>query len=660
MGLSAGAHLGPYRIIRKIGEGGMGEVYEALHAVIERRVAVKVLHPEFVREPEIVERFLNEARVVNRIGHPGLVQVFDYNQHSDGRLYIVMEYLNGGSLAARLKSCGGRLSWAEAVDVHRQIASALSAAHEKGVIHRDLKPDNVMVVATGEPTDGKRVKVLDFGLAKLADRPGTKSDVIMGTPHYMAPEQCRSAKVVTSKSDVYALGVMLFETLAGRLPFPGEGAGELIMMHLFQEPPPLASLVPELPKTLTAFVDSLLTKEPAARPAMSQVMATLASVAEQAAAYTAAGEPRPGPATPQPKPSESVEVAFKPTVAVPAAQTYHLAPPELRRLFEQQLRSDSEFDAFIIDNFPAVKKRFVTGMDRVAKANLLLEMADKTSLAASLRRVFPSAFDRILIVENGEETGRIYPLPCPSHWVIGRGLDADIRMPPDEAHVKVSRRHAILDISTDKIVIRLEGKHPFQVNNETITASRILVGDDRIQIGPTVLRLKTSRIDPDTLVWISTPTDWTDPTPSVEGAATEATREGGLRLFWGLADRVLATGKISEAERMIGPRLTELLTRAVAGEVPTEVVSSDMIARALRLASATKKDAWFGWIFKYAHACKFQIPLPLLEQILAEARDQHPAIGSAVAVYIANIRKEEHASCLAALLEECSPVTKST
>jgi serine/threonine protein kinase len=162
--------------------------YEAMHEAIERRVALKVLHPELTRNKDIASRFINEARAVNRVSHPGIVQVFDYGQQLEGPAYIVMEYLEGERLSERMVHASA-LSVSESVFLCRQIAAALSAAHERGIIHRDLKPDNIMIVADLESATGERTKLLDFGLAKLLDRPGTKSNVIMGTPQYMSPEQ---------------------------------------------------------------------------------------------------------------------------------------------------------------------------------------------------------------------------------------------------------------------------------------------------------------------------------------------------------------------------------------------------------------------------------------------------------------------------------------
>ena len=294
------AKIGVYRIIRKLGEGGMGAVFEALHEEIERRVAIKILHHEFARNADITRRFFNEARAVNRIAHPSLVQISDYGQLPDGTAYIVMEYLSGETLGRRLRRLGGRLGPATVLHLGWQIAAALTAAHEKNIVHRDLKPENIMLVPDPMVQGGERAKLLDFGIAKLAaEAKGTAertgSEVIMGTPMYMSPEQCRGAGIVDGRTDVYSLGVMLYQMLAGRPPFVGEGSGELIGMHLFCAPPALQELAPRAPASLVVLVHRLLEKEREGRPTMRQVadelellQAPAGSVVQSAAEVSAA------------------------------------------------------------------------------------------------------------------------------------------------------------------------------------------------------------------------------------------------------------------------------------------------------------------------------------------------------------------------------------
>lgn len=266
--------IGPYRVIRQLGEGGMGVVYEAVHDAIERRVAIKVLHPEYAKDRETAARFFDEARAVNRIEHPSLVQISDYGHTQDGTAYLIMEFLHGESLAGRLdrlRAEGQRLAVTEVVRIAWQTADALRAAHAKQIVHRDLKPGNLMLVRDPIAPGGERVKILDFGIAKLMQT-GTKrtsTGAVMGTPLYMSPEQCRGAGEVDERSDVYSLGVMLYEMLAGRCPFEAAGGGEVLGMHLFKEPPPLASSAPLAPAELVVLTHRLLVKNRETRPYMA-------------------------------------------------------------------------------------------------------------------------------------------------------------------------------------------------------------------------------------------------------------------------------------------------------------------------------------------------------------------------------------------------------
>ena len=278
--------IGMYRVVRQLGEGGMGAVFEGVHETIERRVAIKVLHPEYARNAEFTARFFNEARAVNRIVHPGLVQISDYGQQPDGTSYIVMEYLDGESLAQRMERLGGKLPSPDVIHLGWQLADSLAAAHQKGIVHRDLKPENVMIVSDPQMSSGDRTKLLDFGIAKVTEEGGasrlkTKTNQVMGTPTYMSPEQCAGAGGVDDKSDVYSLGVMLFEMLAGRPPFVAEGSGQILGMHMFVAPPILPELVPDIPPPLAELVKRMLGKNKEARPTMRRTAETLEGLAEQ-------------------------------------------------------------------------------------------------------------------------------------------------------------------------------------------------------------------------------------------------------------------------------------------------------------------------------------------------------------------------------------------
>jgi len=273
-----GQQIGQYRVLGKIGEGGMGAVYEAEDAGIGKHVAIKVLHKDHAKNSQIAARFINEARAITAVDHPGLVQVLMSDRLPDGTAYIVMELLKGETLNARLKSQGGRLPMQSAIQLGRQIASALAAAHAKDIIHRDLKPDNVMIVADSAFPTGERAKLLDFGIAKLkleyqgqGDQVMTRAGVMMGTPLYMAPEQCRNASDVDEKADVYSLGIMLYRMLAGRPPFSAPGTGELMAMHIYMQPPPLGEADRSLPDPLVKLVHRMLAKNRTERPSMAEV-----------------------------------------------------------------------------------------------------------------------------------------------------------------------------------------------------------------------------------------------------------------------------------------------------------------------------------------------------------------------------------------------------
>jgi len=265
-----GQTFGNYRAIELIGEGGMGVVYLAEHPGIGRRAAVKVLRTGLTDNPEIARRLFNEARAANAIRHPGIVEVFDCGTLPSGDSYIVMELLEGENLAARLRQVG-KLPIADARRIAAQTAAALAAAHAAGIVHRDLKPDNLYLVADDRDTSGEMVKVLDFGIAKLAqDGSGpasvrTRTGSVMGTPAYMSPEQCRGTRDIDHRTDIYALGVILFEMVCGRPPFVSDGFGEMIHFHLNEPPPAPRTINPAVPEDLERLILWCLAKDPAAR-----------------------------------------------------------------------------------------------------------------------------------------------------------------------------------------------------------------------------------------------------------------------------------------------------------------------------------------------------------------------------------------------------------
>src|SRR5215470_16390835 len=286
--LVPGTMIGEYKIEQKIGQGGMAVVYSAVHPVIGKKAAIKVISHQLSTDTQAIQRFRQEARAVNQIGHLHIVDIFSFGSLPDGRHYFVMELLQGESLSSRMER--QRLSLAESVEILEQICDALEAAHEVNIVHRDLKPDNVFLVK--QRSRKPMVKLLDFGIAKLAAPGGdggvlsqTKTGMIMGTPGYISPEQARG-KHVDYRTDIYALGCMAYEMVLGRLPFHFDNAADAIRAHLVESPPLPTSLWPEIPPALDGLLLEMLEKSPDKRPPVSTVRQVLDEV-RQTAQYMA-------------------------------------------------------------------------------------------------------------------------------------------------------------------------------------------------------------------------------------------------------------------------------------------------------------------------------------------------------------------------------------
>jgi serine/threonine-protein kinase len=276
--LAAGVQVGDYIVDGKIGEGGTATVYLGIHPMIGKKAAIKVMAPELSADEAAVDRFMYEARSVNEIGHPNIVDIFAFGKLPDGRSYFVMEWLAGDTLAAR--QARGRLGDREATHIFLQICDALDAAHHVHIIHRDLKPENVFLVAV---RGGRTlVKLLDFGLAKVAVEKDknvrrTQAGVIMGTPAYLSPEQGRGQNI-TTKTDVYSLGVMMYEAFVGKLPYDSPEIMDLIHMHLFAAVPSPMDARPDMPPELGECIRRMMSKDATERPTLDEVRDVLGSL----------------------------------------------------------------------------------------------------------------------------------------------------------------------------------------------------------------------------------------------------------------------------------------------------------------------------------------------------------------------------------------------
>jgi len=271
-----GATLGDaYQVVRMVGEGGMGRVYEARHTRLgNKRFAVKMLHAEYARQPDVVARFQREAEAASGIAHPNVLDVYDVHHTEDGRPYMVGEFLEGEEFGDFLERVG-KIPVGLAVHIARQICSALGAAHARGVVHRDMKPENVFLTGPlGQPT----VKVIDFGISKVGDAGGTaltRTGMIMGTPSYMAPEQARGERV-DHRADVYAVGGILYRALTGQKPFDSDDPSATLTRVLTEEPERPRSLEPSIPQALEIVIQRAMAKEPEDRhPSMADLQADL-------------------------------------------------------------------------------------------------------------------------------------------------------------------------------------------------------------------------------------------------------------------------------------------------------------------------------------------------------------------------------------------------
>jgi serine/threonine protein kinase len=331
--LQAGQLFGNYRIVQLLGTGGFGEVYLAENPLIERPATIKVLHLSLAQDTESVRRFLNEARAASAIRHPNIIEVFDAGMTPEGAPYILMEFLQGMSLQQRLTDVG-RLALPQVLEIATQAGSALAAAHAAGIVHRDLKPENLFLVPDPSLPGGERVKILDFGIAKINRSTGTTSTIrtqtglIMGSPAYMSPEQCKDSADVDLRSDIYSLAIIVFEMLAGRPPYLATSGTELLVKHLIETPPPLSEFVDNVPACVETAIRRGLARERDER--FDDVAAFVTALKEEAVASAVSQPALPGQIPVHlPKTSDDARSQVERPFTSPASTTFSRATSEL-------------------------------------------------------------------------------------------------------------------------------------------------------------------------------------------------------------------------------------------------------------------------------------------------------------------------------------------
>lgn len=456
---------GRYRLVTLLGEGGMGQVHQAEHVLMKKTVAIKILHAELSENPEMVARFQREAQAAAALDSPNVCQATDFGQTEDGSFFLVMEYLQGETLQERLKS-SGPLPQEQALHILRQIATALVDAHRQGIVHRDLKPENIMLIERdGEPDF---VKIMDFGIARLVattddegihdeDAPKlTRKGLIYGTPHYMSPEQV-AGEEVDHRSDLYALGVILFEMLTGKPPFNAPSIARVMAQHVMEPPPTLAERSPEaqFPPFLEELIARLLAKGRQDRPASaSQLIESLDELLEES-------EPEPEPSPP---------IADSPATS---------GPHPLQLAIDKALTKAQEFWSSLSRESRrlVIVATLATGATIAAAIifiALVLSLSSKSSADLEKARQSLANEDAVAQALNAAASGERNAL---EELLEERGDNAHLRYLVLMADLEAKRSVAILDEA--KLILEAEKRYAHDEELMSLIASRLHRNDEQ-------------------------------------------------------------------------------------------------------------------------------------------------------------------------------------
>jgi serine/threonine-protein kinase len=442
----------------------MGVVYLAQHPVIGRKVAIKLLHAVLARDQDIVARFFNEARAIHMIAHENIVEILDFGQTNDGQPYFIMEYLTGESLSEAVGRGPMTPDQVDAIGV--QMCRALSAAHSKGIVHRDLKPHNVQLCVKAD--GALLVKILDFGVAKILASPDgsqsvkTRTGSLMGTPLYMSPEQCKGAGLLDHRTDIYSLGVMLFEMIAGRPPFIAEGVGELFAKHMLEDPPQVTEFAPSTPPHMAAAIMKALAKEPDARfQSMEEFRKALVGEIKVTA-------PRPATVIPGSRRGPSTMVQ---TMSPKASTTLSSASSEIDDSFDRPVRSKRW--VFIGGGAAAV----------VAVAFLLMPKSTPTpAVAPPVAPVATTAPPPAPVAPPVKRTVTLrFEADPPGAHVFAKKDDRDLGIVPVEIQLA---KDAVKKGEPAAYVYRLPGYHDLALTADTSTDRTFHVSLDKLPAAP--------------------------------------------------------------------------------------------------------------------------------------------------------------------------------